>query len=408
MPPPVGRTTIARRFNAWTKTLAPISPPGGRTGLSRAPPSRTLPLMDLRQLQVDPDIKRAETIPGWAYCDADLYALARERIFAPSWQFVADADAIRTPGQTHPLTLLEGCLDEPLLLTRDADDRAHCLSNVCTHRANLVCEHAGAQKSLRCRYHGRQFALDGRMKHMPEFGEAENFPREADHLPRLPLERWMALLFTSLRPFAGFDEWMRPVTERVGWIDLSAARFAPGRSRDYLVEANWALYVENYLEGFHIPFVHASLADEVDYGSYRTELFRYASLQVGYARGGGHAFTPPAGSADHEQAVAGYYLWLFPNLMLNFYPWGLSINIVKPLRVDRTRVSFLAYVVDESKLDRGAGAELDRVEREDEAIVELVQRGVRSRLYDRGRYSPTREQGTHHFHRLIGEFLTEA
>ncbi|MCA9243853.1 MAG: hypothetical protein KDA32_07875, partial [Phycisphaerales bacterium] len=105
-------------------------------------------------------------------------------------------------------------------------------------------------------------------------------------------------------------------------------------------------------------------------------------------------------------AVAGYYFWLFPNLMLNFYPWGLSVNIVKPLRADRTRVSFLAYVVDESKLDSGAGAELDRVEREDEAIVEMVQRGVRSRLYDRGRYSPTREQGTHHFHRLLCEFLT--
>jgi choline monooxygenase len=99
--------------------------------------------------------------------------------------------------------------------------------------------------------------------------------------------------------------------------------------------------------------------------------------------------------------VAAYYYWLFPNLMLNFYPWGLSINVVKPLAIDRTRVSFISYVWDESKLEQGAGAALDRVEREDEAVVESVQRGLRSRLYGRGRYSPRHEAGTHHFHLLL-------
>ncbi len=94
--------------------------------------------------------------------------------------------------------------------------------------------------------------------------------------------------------------------------------------------------------------------------------------------------------------------------MLNVYPWGISVNVVRPLAADRTRVSFLSYVWDPSRLDRGAGAGLDRVEREDEAIVESVQRGMRSRLYRRGRYSPTREQGTHHFHRLLERFLRDA
>jgi choline monooxygenase len=87
--------------------------------------------------------------------------------------------------------------------------------------------------------------------------------------------------------------------------------------------------------------------------------------------------------------------------MLNFYPWGLSINVVRPLAADRTRVSFLTYVADPKKLDRGAGADLDRVEHEDEAVVEGVQQGVRSSLYTRGRYSPDRERGVHHFHRML-------
>jgi choline monooxygenase len=96
---------------------------------------------------------------------------------------------------------------------------------------------------------------------------------------------------------------------------------------------------------------------------------------------------------------------VFPNLMLNFYPWGLSINVVHPETIDRTRVVFRSYVCDASKLDDGAGGALDRVEAEDEEIVEAVQRGMRSRFYSGGRYSPAREQGVHHFHRLLGEFM---
>ena len=46
-----------------------------------------------------------------------------------------------------------------------------------------------------------------------------------------------------------------------------------------------------------------------------------------------------------------------------------------------------------------------RVEREDEAVVEAVQRGLRSARYDRGRYAPVRELGTHHFHRQLAAAL---
>mgnify|MGYP000853969018 CR=1 FL=1 len=87
--------------------------------------------------------------------------------------------------------------------------------------------------------------------------------------------------------------------------------------------------------------------------------------------------------------------------MLNFYPRGLSVNVLRPLGVDRTRVSFIGYVWDASKMEEGAGAALDRVEREDEVVVELVHKGLKSRFYDKGRYSVAREQGIHHFHQLL-------
>jgi len=241
---------------------------------------------------------------------------------------------------------------------------------------------------------------------MPEFEGVEDFPAASDDLRRLPLERWGPFLFTAVEPAIWFDEWIGPVRDRMTWFDADALTLDASRSRDYLVNANWALYCENYLEGFHIPFVHASLAEAIDYAAYRTELFAHGNVQIGISRGGEEYFDLPPSGHESGEAVGGYYFWLFPNLMLNFYPWGLSINVVKPLAVRRTRVSFLTYVLDPARLDRGAGAGLDRVEREDEAVVELVQTGVRSRFYDRGRYSPARETGTHHFHRLLSAALS--
>lgn len=368
----------------------------------------SFPVVSPRAFDIDPDIRRAATLPAWVYSDPEVYARVLERVFARSWQLVADVSAVKVPGQVHPFTLLEGSLDEPLLLTRDPADAVHCLSNVCTHRGNLVAESGGGGGTvpfLRCRYHGRRFGLDGKFLSMPEFERAERFPSAADSLPAVPFGVWGGLVFAALAPAAPFGDLIREVEARVGWLPWSELAFDPTRSRDYLVRANWALYCDNYLEGFHIPYVHAGLAGALDYSGYRTELLPRGSLQLGIAAAGEEAFAVPADSPDAGQRIAAYYFWLFPNTMLNVYPWGVSVNVVKPLAVDRTRVSFLAYVWDPAKLDRGAGSGLDRVEREDEAVVESVQRGVRSRLYERGRYSPDREEGVHHFHRMLAGAL---
>lgn len=359
-------------------------------------------------MEIDADIRRAWTLPGRFYADPHVYERTRDAVFARSWQLVADTESLRLPGQVHPVTLLEGCLDEPIVLTRDRADTLHCLSNVCTHRGTLVAETPDRATCLTCRYHGRRFDLDGRFRSMPEFERCEGFPTEKDSLPRVPMAVWRTFIFAGLAPRFGFEELSTEMDRRVGFLPIEQARLDPTRSRDYLVKCNWALYVENYLEGFHIPFVHASLAAALDYGQYRTETYRYSSLQLGVSKGGEDVFDLPADSPDKGLDIAAYYYWLFPNTMLNFYPWGVSVNVVRPLGVDRTRVSFLSYVWDESRISTGAGAELDRVEREDEAVVEAVQRGVRSRLYDRGRYSPTREQGVHHFHRLLAEWVGKA
>lgn len=353
------------------------------------------------RFEIDPDIRKAWTLPSAIYTDSGIFKEVVEKAFVPSWQFVGDAEMVKVPGQVTPVSFMPGTLDEPIVFTRDTDDQIHCVSNVCTHRGNLVCEAGGNERFLRCRYHGRRFGLDGKFQFMPEFEGCEGFPAPIDNLPEVPFGVWGNWMHASIAPGMSFDEYIRPMVERIGWLPLREFLHEPARSRDYLVQGNWALYVDNYLEGFHIPFIHAALNTTLDYGAYHTDFFGHGNVQIGIAGDAEDCFVLPESSPDFGKKIAAYYFWLFPNTMYNFYPWGCSINVVKPLAADLTKVSFICYVWDSTKLGRGAGALLDRVEREDEVVVELTQKGVSSRLYDRGRYSPKREDGTHHFHRLL-------
>ena len=338
---------------------------------------------------VDADITAAATLDARFYRGEAAWALARERVFARTWQWIGALDEVAAPESLSPRTLLPEFLDEPVLLARDSHGTLRCLSNVCTHRGNILVRENCHARQIRCGYHSRRFDLAGKMTFMPEFAAARDFPRERDDLAPVPFGEWHGHGFASVAPAAPLAEFLQDIAPLEGTA-LARMRHDPARDRDFEVRAHWALYVENYLEGFHIPFVHRALDEAVDYGRYETHLHRYAALQLAH---------------DREGAVAARYWWVFPNLMLNFYPWGLSLNLVMPLDAGRTRVLFRSYVEDASRLEIGAGAGLDRVEAEDEAIVEAVQRGVRSRFYPGGRYSPTRERGVHHFHRLLCEFL---
>ncbi|MFY8046562.1 MAG: aromatic ring-hydroxylating oxygenase subunit alpha [Chitinophagaceae bacterium] len=354
---------------------------------------------------IHPDIAQAITLDKAFYTMDAYYQQSREKIFAPSWQWVGDSRILNTAGSCVPVTLLPGYMNEPLLLSRDDKGSLHCLSNVCTHRGNLLVTEPCVTPHLRCKYHGRMFGLDGSFKSMPEFSEVKNFPAVSDSLHQLPMKQWGPFLFTTLDYTQTFEHYFGAMMERLSFLPLDAFVPRPGLSRTFQVNAHWAFYCENYLEGFHIPFVHAGLNAVIDYGEYTTELYPLSNLQLGIAKGEEACFDLPDDHQDYGKKVAAYYFFVFPNMMFNFYPWGLSVNIVEPNGMEQTNVRFLTYVWKEALYNQGAGSDLDEVELEDEEVVENVQRGVRSRFYSHGRYSATREQGTHHFHQMVTHFL---
>lgn len=359
----------------------------------------------MKQFEIHPKIEKAETLPSEFYNNKEVFEYFKEKVFTKFWHYACDVSVVKSPGQVYPFTLLENFLDEPLLFTRDYEDNIHCLSNVCTHRGNLVVDGPGTEKFLRCRYHGRRFHIDGKFHSMPEFEGCEGFPSERDNLSKVPFYIWENLMFASINPMQDFESFYAPMLEKISWMPFRSFMIDNASSLDYFVKANWVLYCENYLEGFHIPYVHGALNEAIDYGSYETILFPFGSLQIAHSKDSHSIFNLPKDSVDYGENISAYYFWFFPNMMFNFYPWGLSINVVKPISIDASKVSFITYIWDESKREVGAGAGLDRVEREDEAIVENVQKGMKSRFYEKGRFSPKREQGVHHFHRIIADII---
>src|SRR5690606_10961747 len=140
-----------------------------------------------------------------------------------------------------------------------------------------------------------------------------------DNLQELPLHQWGKWIFTSVERNENANAYFREMEERMSWLPFDQFVYRPEFLKDYFVDAHCALYCENYLEGFHIPFVNAGLNSIIDYGSYTTELYSHSSLQLGLTKDDDLVFELPQSSPDYGKKVVGYYFFIFPNMMFNFY-----------------------------------------------------------------------------------------
>jgi choline monooxygenase len=332
----------------------------------------------------------ALALPAHCYVEATMHMLDRAAAFARSWQLVAHAGPVRAPGD-HALAQIAGV---PLVIVRGDDGQLRALHNVCRHRAGplAICDGRAAQ-ALTCQYHGWTYALDGQLRGAPEMGRAEDFDPAVIRLPQARVAEWQGLVFAAL------DEAAPPFNELVDGIDarLAAAGHALAtyrfhRQLHYDIDCDWKVYVDNYLEGYHVPRVHPGLNALLDYRSYTTTSARWHSLQAS-----------PLDSAPtlYGSGEALYY-FLYPNTMLNCLPGRLQTNRVLPLATGRCRVEFDFFYADASAAQAEADAQFsDEVQQEDIGICEAVQRNLASGSYVAGRLNPLRESGIWHFHELL-------
>jgi phenylpropionate dioxygenase-like ring-hydroxylating dioxygenase large terminal subunit len=378
----------------------------------------TKPTESLR-LDVNERIACAQTLASRFYTDPSILEIEKARIFRRTWQLVGTLDHAcgeanglqRTIADRETFFTAE-VAGEPIVVVRDKEGTLRAFSNVCRHRAGPIALGSGCKNVLRCGYHGWTYTLDGRLIGTPDVEGVEFFDRSTMGMVPLRLETWEQFIFVN------FDHGAEPLSAYLGDIPEQARgfRFAGlqfAERRDYVLHCNWKVYVDNYLEGYHIPIAHPGLMREIDYSQYRTDTFRYHSQQFAPIRAmkaedsGDRAYAPGSGP---QEAL---YFWIFPNLMLNIYPDNVSTNLIVPLSQDKTLTIFEWFIHDiaspkvQERMKK-AIAFSDEVQQEDIGLCENVQRGLQSALYDRGRYSVKRENGVHHFHMLLGEFLGES
>jgi choline monooxygenase len=346
----------------------------------------------------DSRLAYAATIPSSYYVDPGVLAQENRNVFGRTWQLAGRADQVAEVGQYFS-TVIGG---EPVLVTRAADGLVRAMSNVCRHRAGPVAKGEGTRSSIQCRYHGWTYSLEGKLIGTPEMEGIECFQRSDVALPQFQAGEWNGLIFVNVdRAAPPLRQWLGELISDMPQNDYTGFRLAA--RKDWELNCNWKVYVDNYLEGYHIPIVHPGLFRELDYPNYRTETRGVYSIQFA-----------PTKRAERIRTAAGNnqvrYFWIYPNLMLNVYPDNFSTNLIVPLGHDRTLTIFEWFFRDpESTRVRTELAETisfsDEIQIEDVEICEAVQRGLRSATYTSGRYSPVRENGVHHFHGLYAQSM---
>jgi len=385
---------------------------------------KTLPV---KEFFVDPNINRAESLPASAFVDPEFLELELGTIFAHTWLLAprendsqdgvaTSTDPIGKTGSRVPFNLL----GKAFFLQRGQHGRLNCFPNVCTHAWHPLVGSSSVGGAIICPQHGRQFDNEGRFVAQAGFEKVDGFPRESDHLRNVHVDEWGQWVFVSTSdPLAPFREFIETVQQSVPGIKLASLRRHRFDGEVREVDGNWKQHAWNYMDNFHIKFVHkgpGGLADAIDLSSYRTELYKFSALQWAYARDEKNGFDPQL-LADRfldpknpTRKVFALWWFIFPNITLNFYPWGLSVNVYMPIsgKPDKTLFLWFQYALDEEKFQRRNSTWLsDQVDAEDIEAIGLVNTGAKSGFAPRGRFAPSEETGPHWFHRLAYETIFE-
>jgi choline monooxygenase len=358
------------------------------------------------QLDPDRDIARASTLSAPLYHSEQTFEEEKARIFSTTWQLAGHVHQVPNPGDYFTFDLI----GEPLLVARGEDGILRAFYNVCRHRAGNPASGCGNRKLFRCGYHGWTYRLDGALLVTPEFDGVENFnPREFGLAP-VRLEEWFSLIFVNLDPEApSLLDSLGEVRAQAEKFDFPSMKFFERRTYD--MKCNWKAYVDNYLEGYHLPSVHPALNRELNYNAYQVDPYPQYVRQWSPIRGAQAGDATPRRYQQAREDLTVDYFWVFPNWMLNCYPDNVQVNIILPVGPERTLAVFDWYLPEKDLGTEAARKSVvfsDEVQLEDIAICEIVQRNLHSRSYDRGRYSVKQERGVHAFHRMYREVMPGA
>jgi len=347
---------------------------------------------EITQFNPEIPVEKASTPPSSWYVSQKFCELEFDTVFQRNWLIVGNVDQLQNEGDY----LTGEIANQPYLVLRAPDGEIRAFYNVCQHHGACILSGSGTTKQLRCPYHGWSYGLDGVLKKAPQIGPIKDFQRAQFSLKPIQVTTWCSLIFIYLG-----EEEAPDIDEQ--WAELSRriAALASEQSlryhcrKSYELNCNWKVFIDNYLDGgYHVSTIHPGLASELDVQNYRIESFDQFSIQ-----------SCVSNDSDNRLGAGALYAFIYPNLMINRYGSVLDINIALPISADRCLVIF-DYFFEEGVSEEfieNCLRDSDQVQQEDINICASVQKGLRSRAYDRGRYAPNLEKGMHRFHQLLAK-----
>ena len=353
----------------------------------------------------------ARGLPGDACTSEAFFDREIEAVFVAGWTCVASAVSLAAPKSVCPVRIGR----RPVLLTRDAAGDLHAFHNSCRHRGTeLVSAPACGGSAIVCPYHSWSYDLDGRLLNAPRFEEsvadARPFDRSELGLKPVPVAEFGGLLFVNLSGEAPpFDAFIRPLRDL--WADYGLALLRHSASLDYEVQANWKLAIENFIDSYHIPMVHPNLNRSAPMERHEPILggdtFARPSVRA-YELTTAASSLPAFPGLPAEQAGTGYFIGLFPNVLLGLSDDTFYAIIIEPLAPDRIRERVeIFFIRDEAMAPALADARQASIDRrievngEDVAIIERAQRGRYSPTSDVNRFHGYHEDTVRHFQQYV-------
>jgi choline monooxygenase len=330
-----------------------------------------------------------QTLPASLYREAAHWPLERESLFAQQWLFFGHESDL-CGRRTFRVDNLAGF---SIIVLRDDNDHLQAYHNVCRHRAGpLVRESQGICDShLQCPYHGWTYTLDGRLRAARDFGAADGFDPRDYGLFRVSIKLWNGLIFIHMgETHQDLDQALRPISDRLNKKDWSVLKV--GTRRSHLIKCNWKTYVENYLEGYHIPTIHPGLDSSLDTKSYRVLVEDKIALHD----------APPS---DPGALIDGVWAWFYPNLAFNIYADSVMIERMSPIGHDQTQLDYVYLTIDGYEPPQETIKLSNEITAEDIWIVERVQQNLDAGVYETGRLSPKHEMAVARFQDLVRQSL---
>ena len=358
-------------------------------------------------------------LPGAAYTDPAFFAAERELTFARNWVCAGVANDLPNQGDQVPLELA----GMPLLLVHGTDGVIRAFHNICRHRGAQLVSSPVQRGVVLCPYHAWSYGLDGTLLRTPSFcgpgvNTHDGFDASKHGLLPIRCELWGPLIFINLDPDAApLDATLAPLKQRWAAYDFSLLR--PGGGLRFTLDANWKLAIENFVERYHLPFVHPQLnsVSSVKHTLHITD-------GDGFVGVGSRNFAPPPVTPDHllphfpglDEAAStkAEYVELFPNVMIGVHYNHVYAFIIQPITVDHTVERFeFFFVGDDAMTPELAPARaqmidlINLVNGEDIDIVQRLHIGCRSPAMHGSVFSPVMEDTTHKFQRIVVERLME-